>query len=71
MVTHLNVAISGMCHVAMVFNIFIAGMVREIDARRLETSLNFMNVVDREWNLNLLLFANDTAVVANSEEELC
>ncbi|WP_435325971.1 reverse transcriptase domain-containing protein, partial [Klebsiella pneumoniae] len=52
------------------FNIFMDGVVREVDARMLGRGLRLKNADGREWSLNQLLFADDTALVADSEETL-
>jgi len=49
------------------FNDYIDGVVREVNARMLGS---LVNADSREWNLNRLLFAEDTALVADSEERL-
>lgn len=43
---------------------------REVNARVLGRGLSMVNEHGREWNLNQLLFADDTALVADSEEKL-
>ena len=50
------------------FNIFMDGVVREVDARMLGRGLRLKNADGSEWSLNQLLFADDTALVADSEE---
>ncbi len=40
---------------------------REIHARMLGRGLSLVNADGREWNLSQLLFADDTALVADSE----
>ena len=52
------------------FNIFMDGVVREVDARMLGRGLRLKNADGSEWSLNQLLFADDTALVADSEETL-
>ena len=52
------------------FNLFIDGVVREVNARVLGRGLKLLDGND-EWEMNQLLFADDTVVVADSEEKLC
>ena len=37
----------------------------------LGSGLSSANFDDREWKINQLLFVDDTALVADSEEKLC
>ena len=46
-------------------------MVREVNARVLGRGLKLVGGNDNEWELNQLLFADDTVVVADSERKLC
>ena len=59
-----------MCDVAWLFNLYI-GVVREVNARVLGRGLKLVDGNDSEWELNQLLFANDTVVVADPERKLC
>ena len=52
------------------FNLYIDGVVREVNARVLGRGLKLMDGSDNAWQLNQLLFADDTVVVADSEEKL-
>ncbi len=52
------------------FNIYMDGVVREVNARVLRRGLSLISADGREWNLSQLLFANDTALVADSEGRL-
>ena len=52
------------------FNIFMDGVVREVYARMGGRGLELINERGWPWMLNQLLFADDTALVASSEEEL-
>ena len=52
------------------FNVYMDDGVREVNARMLDRGLSLINVDGREWHLNQLLFADDTALVADSEEIL-
>ena len=53
------------------FNLYIDGVVREVNARVLDRGLNLVDGNDSEWELNELLFSDDTVVVADSERKLC
>ena len=53
------------------FNLHIDGVVREVNARVLGRGLKLVDGNDNEWELNQLLFADDTVVVADSERKLC
>ena len=51
------------------FNLYMDGVVREVNARILGGGLSLENA-GREWSLKQLLFADDTALVADTEEKL-
>ena len=53
------------------FNLFIDGVVREVNASVLGRGLGLVDERDRMWELNQLLFADDAVFVADSEEKLC
>ena len=53
------------------FNLYIDGVVREVNARVLGRGLKLVDGNENEWELNQLLFADDTVVVADSERKLC
>ena len=53
------------------FNLYIDGVVREVNARALGRGLKLVDGNDNEWELNQLLFVDDTVVVADSERKLC
>ena len=53
------------------FNLYIDGVVREVNARALGRGLKLVDGTDKEWEPNQLLFADDTVVVADSERKLC
>ena len=46
-------------------------MVREVNARVIGRGLKLVDGNDNEWELNQLLSADDTVVVADSERKLC
>ncbi len=51
-------------------NAYMDGVVREVNARMLGRGLSLVNTDGIEWNLNQLLFADDTALVNDSEGRL-
>ena len=53
------------------FNLYIDGVVREVNARVLGKGLKLVDGNANEWELNQLLFVDDTVVVADSEKKLC
>ena len=53
------------------FNLYIDGVVREVNARVLGRGVELIDANDNAWQMNQLLFADDTVVVADSEEKLC
>ena len=53
------------------FNFYIDGVIREVNARVLGRELKLVDGNDNERELNQLLFADDTLVVADSERKLC
>ena len=53
------------------FNLYMDGVVREVNARVLGRGLKLVDGNENEWELNQLLFADDTVVVADSERKLC
>ena len=53
------------------FNVFMDGVVREVNARVLGKGLELLSVNDGKFEINQLLFADDTALVADLEQKLC
>ena len=53
------------------FNIYMDGVVREVNVRVGGRGLELVEEDGRKWELSQLLFADDTALVADSEEKLC
>ena len=52
------------------FNLYMDGVVREVEARVLGSGLELVGANGQDWILSQLLFADDTALVADSEEKL-
>ena len=57
------------------FNVFVYlcvnGVMREVKARVLLKGVELQSVNDDRFAINQLLFADDTALVADSEQKLC
>ena len=53
------------------FNVYMDGAVREMNVRVLGKGLELLSANGGRFEINQLLFADDTALVANSEEKLC
>ena len=56
---------------AWLFNVYMDGVVREVNVRVLRKGLKLLSANGGRFELNQLLFADDTALVADTEEELC
>ena len=52
------------------FNVYIDGMVREANVRVLGKVLELLSANGGRFEINQLLFANDTALLADTEENL-
>lgn len=52
------------------FNVYMDGVVREVYARTRGVGVNLLNEAGERWVLSMLLFADDTVLVADSEEKL-
>ena len=52
------------------FNVYMDGVVREVNVRVLEKGLELLSANGGRFEINQLLFADDTALVADSEEKL-
>ena len=52
-------------------NVYMDDLVREVNARVLGKGLEQLHVNGGRFEINQLLFADDTALVADSEEKLC
>ena len=53
------------------FNVYMDGMVREVNVRVLRKGLQLLSANGGRFEINQLLFAYDTALVADSDEKLC
>ena len=53
------------------FNIYMDGVVREVNVRVLVKGLELLSADGGRFEINRLLFADDTALVADSEDKLC
>ena len=53
------------------FNVYMDGVVQEVNVRVLGKGLELLSANGGRFEINQLLFADDTAVVADSEEKLC
>ena len=53
------------------FNIYMDGVVREANVRVHRKRLELLSANGGRYEINHLLFADDTALVADSEEKLC
>ena len=53
------------------FNVYMDCVVREVNVRVLGKGLELLSANGGKFQINQLLFADDTALVADSEEKLC
>ena len=53
------------------FNVYMDGVVRDVNVRVLGKGLQLLSANGGRFEINQLLFADDTALVADSEEMLC
>ena len=53
------------------FNVYVDGVIREVNVRILGKGLELPSANGGRFEINQLLFADDTAQVADSEEKLC
>ena len=53
------------------FNLHMDGVVREVNVRVLGKGLELLSANGGRCEINQLLFADDTALVADSEDKLC
>ena len=55
----------------ILFNAYMDGVVREVNVRVLGKGLGLLSANGGRFEINQLLFADDTALVADSEEKFC
>ena len=66
-----NVALRHGCVMSpWLFNVYMDGMVREVDARMLGKGLELISVKGGRFEINQLLFTDYTVLVADSQEKL-
>ena len=53
------------------FNVYMDGVVRKVNARVLGKRLELLSVNGGRFEINQLLFAGDTALLSDSEKKLC
>ena len=53
------------------FNVYVDGVFREVNVRVLGKGLELLSANGGRFEINQLLFADDTALVADSQEKLC
>ena len=53
------------------FNVYMDGVVREVNVWVLGKGLELLSANGGKFEINQLLFADDTALMADSEEKLC
>ena len=53
------------------YNVYMDGVVREVNVMVLGKGLELLSANGGRFEINQLLFADDTALVADSEEKLC
>ena len=53
------------------FNVYMDGVVREVNVRMLGKELELLSTNGGRFEINQLLFADDTALVADSGDKLC
>ena len=53
------------------FNVYMDGVVRQVNVRVLGKGLELLSANGGRFEVNQLLFADDTALVADSEKKLC
>ena len=67
-----NVGLRQGCEMSpRLFNVYMDGVVREVNAMMLEKGLELLSVKSDMLEINELLFEDDTALVADSEKKLC
>ena len=68
----INVGLRQGCVISSwLFNVYMDDVVQEVNARVLWKSLELVSEIGSMLEINQLLFEDDTALVADSEEKLC
>ena len=68
----INVGLRQGCVISSwLFNVYMDDVVREVNARVLWKRLELVSEIGSMLEINQLLFEDDTALVADSEEKLC
>ena len=65
-----NVGLRQGCVSPWLFNVYMDGVVREVNVRVLGKGLELLSANGGRFEVNKLLFADDTARVADSDEKL-
>ena len=60
-----------MCDVSLVVLCIYDGVVREVNAKVLGKGLELLSVNGGRFEISQVLFADDTAIVSDSEEKFC
>ena len=55
----------------LLFNVYLDGVIRDVNVRMLGKGLELLSADGGRFEINQLLFADDTALVADSDEKLC
>ena len=66
-----NVGLRQDCKSPWLFNVYMDGVVREVDAGVTGKGLELLSVNGGRFEINQLLSAHDTALEADSQERLC
>ena len=67
-----NIGLRQVCVMSpWLFNVYMDGVVREVNVRELGNGLKLLSANGGRLEIHQLLFADDTAHVADSEEKLC
>ena len=53
------------------FNVYMDGVVQDVNVRVFGKGLELLNANGGRFEINQLLFADDTSLVADSEDKLC
>ena len=67
-----NVGVRQGCVISpWLFNVYIDDVIREVNVRLLGKGLELLSASGGRFKINQLLFADDTALAADSEEKFC